>query len=88
MSVDPHCRWQEGTHDDEVDGIVALVGERIAANRKEGGGVIRFRTCEKWKTPPRLSGVFLFPSIARDYTFFIPVRMVLPSCNIIVDLCQ
>ena len=58
MSVDPHCRWQEGTHDDEVDGIVALVGERIAANRKEGGGVIRFRTCEKWKTPPRLSGVF------------------------------
>ena len=64
MSVDPHCRWQEGTHDNEVDGIVALVGERIAANRKEGGGVIRFRTCEKWKTPPRLSGVFLFPSIA------------------------
>ncbi|HWU25734.1 MAG TPA: hypothetical protein VN154_04970 [Rhizomicrobium sp.] len=64
MSVDPHCRWQEGTHDNEVDGIVALVGERIASNRKEGGGVIRFRTCEKWKTPPRLSGVFLFPSIA------------------------
>jgi len=32
MSVDPHCRWQEGTHDDEVDGIVALVDERIAGH--------------------------------------------------------
>ena len=35
MSVDPHCRWQGGTHDDEVDGIVALVDERLAANRKK-----------------------------------------------------
>ena len=87
MSVDPHCRWQEGTHDNEVDGIVALVGERIAANRKEGGGVIRFRTCEI-ENPAATQRGFLFPPIARDYTFFIPVRMVLPSCNIIVDLCQ
>ena len=63
MSVDPHCRRQEGTHDDEVDGIVALVGERIAANRKEGGGAIRFRTCEM-ENPAATQRGFLFPSIA------------------------
>jgi hypothetical protein len=44
MSLDPHCRWQEGTHDDEVDGIVALVDERHQP--QEGGSLMRFRTCE------------------------------------------
>ena len=87
MSVDSHCRWQEGTHDDEVDGIVALVGERIAANRKEGGGVIRFRTCEI-ENPAATQRGFFIPVDCADYTFFIPVRMVLPSCNIILDSCQ